>query len=193
MTRPARAPRWYFRAAGWYTSLIGHADGRMFRSGMTNHLIDHLRTSRYSARMLVHNTSREGLQLGATVAIITWLWIAALDALAGTPFQTMHALGGTAFFSIVHVGLCLAYGIVIVATVHAAMRAPSLIFAMIFCTILFQAAFAMFTSVLGQLGAGSGTWLRFFAGNVLAAVVTYVTLARTHPLKSILDRAEAER
>lgn len=139
-----------------------------------------------------HSTKREGLQLGLCVAAVTWLWIAALDALSGAPFRTMQALGGIATFSTIHVLLCIAYGITIVAAVHAAMRTPTVVFAMVFCTILFQAAFVMLTSFLGQLGPGSSAWTRFFAGNVIAAGLTGVFLWRTHPLRALYHLAEAE-
>ena len=123
---------------------------------------------------------------------MTWLWIAALDALGGSPFRTMQALGGVATFSTIHVLLCVAYGVTIVAAVHAAMRTPTVVFAMVFCTILFQAAFVMLTSFLGELGPGGSAWTRFFVGNLIAAALTGAYLWRTHPLKALYHLAEAE-
>lgn len=132
------------------------------------------------------------MQLGVIVGLVTWLWVCALDVLAGTPFATIRSLGGAATFSVIHFALCLAYGIGIVAAVHAAMRTPSVVFAMVFCTILFHGAFVMLTALLGQLGPGDGAWSRFLVGNIIAAAVTWVLVTRRHPLGAILHRAEAE-
>lgn len=140
----------------------------------------------------LHNTTREGAELGLMVGLATWVWVALVDALAGSPFQTMRSLAGVAMFTAIHAALCLAYGIAIVAAVHAAMRTPSVVYAMVFCTILFQAAFIMLTVFLAELGAGTAAWSRFLVGNAIAAVLTFVMLASRHSLWDIFHRAEEE-
>ena len=83
-----------------------------------------------------HSTVREGVRLGLIVGGATWLWVAALDLVVGEPFLTAHSLGGAAAFTVVHFLLCIAYGLTIMSAVHASMKEPTVMFALIFCTIL---------------------------------------------------------
>ena len=139
-----------------------------------------------------HDTVREGLGLGMRVGVATWLWLAILDAVAGTPFRTIATLGGATTFTIIHFVLCAAYGLAIIGIVHASMRTPSVMFAMIFFTILFHGAFAMLTAFVAQLGLGGGAWMRFLAGNAIAAAITFTYVARRHSLRAIFHAAEAD-
>ena len=138
-----------------------------------------------------HNTIREGSRLGLIVGVVTWLWLAGFDAVVGEPFRTFDFLGGVAVFTVVHFSLCLAYGLTIMSAVHASMTEPTVMFAIIFCTILFQAAFVMLTVLLANIGLGYLAWGEFLLGNLLAAGLTYVLIARGHPMRDMYDAAEA--
>jgi hypothetical protein len=148
-------------------------------------------TSRHS--QVSHNTVLEGIRLGLIVGVATWLWVAAFDFAAGEPFRTFELLMGTVSFTLIHFVLCIAYGVTIMGFVHASMEEPTVMFAVIFCTILFQGAFVMLTALLSNVGAGDLVWGKFLAGNVMAAILTYVLVNRRHPLVEMFHTAEAHQ
>lgn len=140
-----------------------------------------------------HNTLREGVGLGLIVGGATWLWVAAFDVLAGQPFETLRLLSGVASFTLIHFLLCLAYGLTIMSAVHASMKEPTVMFAIIFCTILFQGAFVMLTAILANVGVGDLAWGKFLVGNLMAAVLTYVLVNRHHSIRDLYHAAEAHQ
>ena len=137
-----------------------------------------------------HDTVREGIRLGLVLGVVTWLWVAAVDYIAGTPFQTIQSLGWYGFTAL-HLGLCVAYGLAIMSAVHASMNEPTFIYALIFSWILFHTAFVMLTIMLAVEG-GTVAWIKFFAGNLMSAALAYVIVAREHPLLEIYRRAATE-
>ena len=145
----------------------------------------------YASSGASHSTLREGLRLGSIIGVVTWLWIAAVDVAAGAPFETPRLLSGIAGFTILHFGLCIAYGLTVMAFVHASMKEPTIIYAIIFCTILFQIAFAMFTAILANTAVDDMPWTKFVAGNVIAGILTYALVARDHSMRDIFLQAEA--
>ena len=143
-------------------------------------------------RRVVHDTRREGVRLGLIMATATWLWLLLVDAMLGRPLHTFDALGGVAVFTASHYLLNIVYGIVLLSVVHGAERAPSLMLAVVFGTLLFEVAMAMLTVVLANLGLGSAAWVGVFGGSLLATALAGLLLARSHPLVEYLHRAEAE-
>lgn len=141
----------------------------------------------------VHSSRHEGISLGLTLGTVTWIWVAVVDALAGRPFHTFDALGGVAAFTIVHYALNVVLGAVLIAIVHGAERAPSLILGLLFCGIIFQAALAMLTNLLAQAYVGPGAWIGLFGGSLLSTAIAITLLARGHPLIEYVHRAEDER
>jgi hypothetical protein len=137
-----------------------------------------------------HDSLREGAALGVIVATGIWLWLAGVDAVAGQPFRTFHVLGGTALFTVLHVLLCVAYGVVATAFVHGARREPSLIIGAAFAFLILQFAFAMIAALLSQIGLGGLAWVRILGGNLVGAVLTLLVLSRRHPLRDELRQAE---
>ena len=136
-----------------------------------------------------HNAIREGIRLGLVVATSIWIWIAAVDAIAGEPFRTFQVLGGIASFTLLHYVLTVAYGTVIVAAIHGAMREPILIGGIAMGLVIVEFAFAMVTVLLSQLGLGELAWLRVFGASILGAAVAFAILTRRHPLTTVLRRA----
>ena len=139
----------------------------------------------------LHDTMREGVQLGMIVGAVTWLWLAGFDLFGGAPFRTFHLLGGVAGFTLVHFALCITYGLVIMSAVHGALKEPTLMFALIFSSILFYAAFGMVTAMFANGPLGQDAWGKFFAGNVVAGIVTYAFVNRGHSLSGLYHNAEA--
>jgi hypothetical protein len=140
----------------------------------------------------IHDSRREGIKLGLIVATTTWLWLAVVDAAAGQPFHTFHALGGIVAFTAVHYALSVMYGVVLISVVHGAERAPSLMIALFFGIITLEGAFAMMTNLLATATLGTIAWLGVFGGSLIGTAVAMVLLSRSHPLATYLQRAEDE-
>jgi hypothetical protein len=141
----------------------------------------------------IHSSRHEGIGLGLTLATVTWLWVAVIDALAGRPFHTFHALGGVLAFTVIHCALNVLLGIVVVSVVHGAERVPSLILGLVFCAIIFQMAVTMLINLLAAAFVGDVAWIGLFGGSLLSTAVAIVLLARGHPLIDYVHRAENER
>jgi hypothetical protein len=136
---------------------------------------------------------REGTWLGVLVASCTWLWIAAVDAVAGEPFFTFGMFGDVTIGTLVHYILNILYGIVLVIAVRGSRHAPSLIIAVIFGLVMMEVAFAMLSVMLGQAGLGTLAWLRIFVGSLLGLAIALGLLSRRYPLAARLHEAEEER
>ena len=139
-----------------------------------------------------HNTRREGIHLGLVVATSIWIWLAVVDALAGEPFRTFHVLGGMVPFTVMHYVLNVGYGMAMVASIHSAMRQPSLIGGLAMGWIIIEFAFVMGTVVLANVGLGGLAWLRIFGGSIIAAAVALAVLLRRHPLAAVLRQSGME-
>jgi hypothetical protein len=139
-----------------------------------------------------HNSLTEGATLGVIVATSIWAWLAVVDALAGQPFRTFAVLGGVPLFTALHYVLCVVYGVVVVTVVHGAARAPSLLIFAAFCFFILEFAFVMATVLLANVGLGALAWVRILGGNVVGAVLTWVLLARRHPLLKEFKEADRE-
>ena len=137
-----------------------------------------------------HSTMREGVRLGLIVAVATWLWIVGFDFAAGDPFYTMHFFGGAMAFTLIHFTLCLGYGLAVISAVHGSTREPTVLFALIFSAILFEAGFAGLTALIANMGLGQLAWNRIFFGNAMAAGLTYAVIAYNHPMRELYLAAE---
>jgi hypothetical protein len=137
-----------------------------------------------------HDSLREGTALGIIVATAIWVWLAAVDALAGHAFHTFSLLGGISAFTIVHYLLNIAYGVAIVSAVHGAAREPSLAIAVVFGVVTLEIAFAMFTVLLSNLGLGARAWIGVFGGSLIGTGVAIFVLSRGHPLAAQVRDAD---
>ena len=158
---------------------------------ITIHAVRH-HVPRTAAQPRQHDSLREGAALGVVVATATWLWLALVDAVAGEPFLTFAVLGGIIAFTIVHYLLNIAYGAAIMAGVHGAVRAPSLIFGIGFGFLMLEFAFALLSAALWHSPLGSLAFLRIFGGSVIGAAVAFTVILRHHPLAALLHQAEEE-
>ena len=64
-------------------------------------------------------------------------------------------------------------------------------FAIIFCAILFEAAFVMLTAMLSNIGVGDPAWGKFLVGNFIATALTLAVITRRHSLRDLYHAAEA--
>ena len=144
------------------------------------------------AQTVRHDSLREGAALGVVGATATGLWLALVDAVAGDPFLTFTVFGGIIAFTLVHYLLNIAYGTAIMAGVHGAVRAPSLIFGIGFGFLMLEFAFALLSAALWHSPLGSLAFLRIFGGSVIGAGVAFTVILRHHPLAALLHKAEEE-
>jgi hypothetical protein len=147
-------------------------------------------SSRISHAARKHSTVREGASLGLIIGVTTWLWLAGFDLVRGEPLHTIHFLGA-ARFTVIHFVLCLGYGFAIIGMVHASMKEPTVMFGIIFSTILFQFGFVVMTALLANIGIGPLAWGQFLVGNFVAAALTFALVARNHSLRDLFHAAEA--
>ena len=139
-----------------------------------------------------HNSLREGTILGLVVATCIWIWLAAVDAIAGEPFLTFTVLGGIAGFTLMHYLLNVAYGVAIMSIVHTAGRTPSAVFAVGFGFLMLEFAFALVTAAFSSGRLGELAWVRLFGGSVIGAVIAIFMVTRRHSLLALLHQAEEE-
>lgn len=139
-----------------------------------------------------HDLYPEGIQLGLTIAAVTWIWMVVVDMVAGQPFHIFNALGGVTTFTIFHLLLNVVLGIALVYAVHGAVTENSIAVALVFGAIMIEIAFAFATTLLSNLVLGNLAWFELFLGSVIGTSLTIVLLARRHPLLDQLMRAEVE-
>lgn len=139
-----------------------------------------------------HNSLLEGTVLGLVVATCIWVWLAAIDGIAGEPFLTFNVLGGIAGFTVMHYLLNVAYGVAILSIIHTAGRTPSAIFAVGFGFLMLEFAFALVTAAFSSGRLGELAWVRLFGGSVIGAVIAIVIVTRRHSLVALLHQAEEE-
>jgi hypothetical protein len=136
---------------------------------------------------------REGATLGLVVATSTWLWVAAVDAIAGDPFRTFTVLGGIAIFTMLHYLLNVVYGVAVVSGLRTAAREPGAIMAVVFGFLMVEFGLALISTFASNLGLGTLAWLRIFGGSLIGSAIAVAVLSRRHPLAERLRRANDER
>jgi hypothetical protein len=141
--------------------------------------------------------TRDGFTAGVLGATAVAMWILGTGAVAGRPLDTPARLGGglvdalaggaggqaagaLAYFVVQYV-LCTGVALVLASIVHRSDRQPSLLLGAALGFVLFQFAFTGLTALLAQSRIGPLAWLQFAGGNVIAGVVTAVSLYRSHP------------
>lgn len=142
--------------------------------------------------MTRHETLREGVTLGLIVATATWLWVAMVDLVAGRPGFMFDLFGGVIVFTAVHYLLNVLYGIVLVASMRAARRAPTVFIAVVFGLVMMEVAFAMLTAIL-SVALGTLAWVLILGGSLIGLAIATTLLNRRYPFAAQLQRAEEER
>lgn len=139
-----------------------------------------------------HEALRQGARLGLLIAAGIWVWIAAIDAIAGEPFRTFAVFGGIVTFTAAHCLLNMGYGVVIVTAIRGASRAPSLVIAALVAVVMLEIAITMATILLAETALGALAWIQILGGSLVGVAIAFIFLARRYPLLSLLRSAEHE-
>ncbi len=134
---------------------------------------------------------REGIRLGVLVATSIWIWIAAVDAIAGAPFHTFNVLGGIAAFTALHYLLNVAYGVMLVTGIRSATRDPGFIAAVVMGFLILEFALIMATILLSHMGLGVLAWVRVLGGSIVGAAAAFIILIQRHHLASVIRQVRA--
>jgi|SRR5688572_23419677 len=160
---------------------------------LTSAVFSRLRGMAIASPSSDHDSLREGTTLGIAVATGIWMWVAAVDAVAGHPFETFTALGGITVFTAVHYLLNIIYGVAIMSAVHGTSREPSLALALVFGLVALESALAMLTVLLSHIGLGELAWVRIFGGSLVGLAIALFAVSRRHPLATQVRYADNRR
>lgn len=140
----------------------------------------------------------EGRRAGLIGATSIWLWVLAVDAIAGEPFHTTAVLGrdllgillpgadasllgGVTAFTLAHYALWIALGSLAVRAIGADARSPGVLLAAFNVLTLLQLALVGLTQIFIETQLGRDAWAALFGGNVIGSVLVGAYLLRRHP------------
>jgi hypothetical protein len=140
----------------------------------------------------------EALRFGLIGATAIWLWLLALDVIAGAPLHTpgilgrdvlgiivpsVHAspLAGVLAFTLAHYTLWLLLGRLVVRAIAADVRSPGILVGAIVIFILLQLLFAGITQIFNETLLRHHAWPALFGGNVIGFLIAGAYLLRRHP------------
>jgi hypothetical protein len=140
----------------------------------------------------------EGVRAGLIGATAIWLWLLAVDAIAGRPLHTPGTIGRgllgiilpgahTALwadvlaFTLVHYALWALFGTLIVRAVVVDVRPPGVLLWAITILVLLQLVFLGITEILAQTALQRYAWPAIFGGNLVGWLVAGSYLLRRHP------------
>ena len=155
-----------------------------------------------------HPLVAEGLKIGAIGAAAVAVWFFLIDIAGGVPFHTPAALGSVMFlgasdadavsaapgviaaYSVVHLGLFGAAGIVFVAIARRIEELPTLAYMALLAAILLEAATFTVLVSLGEAVLGTISLWSVGIGNLLAVGSMAWWIWKTHPM--LRERVRAE-
>lgn len=145
-----------------------------------------------------HNFVREGIIAGFIGATAIAIWFLIVDAVAGHPFYTPQVLGqGLANvlgktmmdsptghvvgYTVFHYAIFALVGIVLTVIIHQAERTPAILAGLLIMVVAFELGFYMLTALFAEGPLGQLAWYQIFIANVLAALLMFWYLWKTHP------------
>ena len=145
-----------------------------------------------------HNFVREGIFAGFIGATVIAVWFLIVDAVSGHPFYTPQVLGqGLANvlgktmmdspvsqvigYTIFHYALFIIAGIVLTVIIHQAERTPAILAGLLIMVVAFELGFYMLTALFAEGPLGQLAWYQIFIANILAALLMFWYLWKTHP------------
>lgn len=159
-----------------------------------------------------HNFIREGIFAGFIGATAIAIWFLIVDAVSGHPFYAPQVLGqGLANvlgktmmdspvsqvigYTVFHYAVFAIFGIVLTVIIHQADRTPSILAGLLILVVAFELGFYMLAALFAEGPLGKLAWYQIFIANILAAVLMFGYLWRTHPrlsgqLKTALEGSD---
>lgn len=142
--------------------------------------------------------ANEGLRVGFASGTAIWLWLLAVDAIAGAPLHTPGVLGrellgiiwptlhtsllaGVVAFTLVHYALWTLVGTLIVRAIAADARSPGILVGATVILILVQLLFVGLTEIFNETLLRHHAWLALFGGDVIGLLVAGLYVFRRHP------------
>jgi hypothetical protein len=146
-----------------------------------------------------HNFLREGIIAGVIGATVIAIWFLLVDGVSGHPFYTPQVLGqGLANilgktmmdspatqvigYTVFHYAVFALVGIVLTVIIHQAARTPAILAGLLIVVVAFELGFYMLTALFAEGPLGKLAWYQIFIANLLAAVMMFWYLWKTHPL-----------
>lgn len=146
-----------------------------------------------------HNFLREGIFAGAIGATAIAVWFLIVDTVAGHPFYTpmllgqglANVLGKTMMdspalqvigYSIFHYAVFIIVGIALTVIIHQAHRTPAILAGLLIMFVAFELGAYMVTALFAEGPLKGLAWYQIFAANLLASLLMFWYLWRTHPL-----------
>lgn len=145
-----------------------------------------------------HNFVREGIIAGIIGATVIAIWFLIVDGAHGHPFYTPQVLGqGLANvlgktmmdshasqvigYSIFHYAVFMIVGIVLTVIIHQAERTPAILAGLLILVVAFELGFYMLAALFSEGPLGQLAWYQIFIANILAALLMFGYLWKTHP------------
>jgi hypothetical protein len=156
-----------------------------------------------------HSTVREGVYAGIIGATAIVVWFAIIDIVSGMPFHTPSILGAglisvlgkppmmpdtvmfhVFIYTVFHYLAFMLAGIIIVSIVHQSARTPAVLAGFLVAFVAFELGAIGITTLFTESRLGGMAWYQIFLANLLAAVLMFWYIGRTHPqLRGNIDKA----
>ncbi len=142
--------------------------------------------------------AREAVRVGLVGATAIWLWLLAVDLVAGAPMHTSGMIGrdllgiilpgvhtslaeGVVAFTIAHYAFWLLLGRLVVRAITADARSPGTLVGATVIFILLQFLFIGITEIFNETLLRGYAWPALFGGNVIGLLLVGAYLFRRHP------------
>lgn len=146
-----------------------------------------------------HSLGKEGAVTGILGGMAVAVWFLILDILKGRPLHTPSVLGqvilfgsvspvtdrvvpgGVISYTLLHLTVFIAMGLLVTELVHLAVTSPVFRFALLMLFVVFQIFFYVFTYVFFVGTRELFPWWEVLVADTLAVVVMLAYLWRKHP------------
>ena len=142
--------------------------------------------------------ANEAVRIGIAGATAIWLWLLAIDVIAGAPLHTPGIIGrdllgiilpgvhtsllaGVLAFTLAHYALWTVLGMLVVRAIAADAQSPGVLILAIIILILLQLVFVGITQIFDETLLRRHAWPAMLGGNVIGLLIAGAYLLRLHP------------